>query len=42
MTQSEVGGASAMVLYVAVRENGSQPPANGDQGVVAGVPVGGS
>jgi hypothetical protein len=42
MTQLEDGGANTMVLYSAAREAGSQPLANGDQGVMVGVPVGGS
>jgi hypothetical protein len=42
MTQSEEGGAIAMVLTAAVREAWSHPPASGDQGVEVGVLVGGS
>jgi hypothetical protein len=42
VTQSDDGGANAMVLYAAARAAGSQPPANGDHGVVVDGPVGGS
>jgi hypothetical protein len=42
MTQSEGGGANAMVLYAEARAAGSQPAANEDHGAVVDGPVGGS
>jgi hypothetical protein len=42
MTQSDEGGANAMVLIGGGEGGWAQAPACGDQGVMVGVPRGGS